>query len=75
MQEETEDMEGQRATAHLMLQPAAVGWRWSESPGQAFKLSISWPQQSPQGKIFLHEGQRRPKMLLFQFWILTGPVG
>ena len=24
---------------------------------------------------FLREGHRRPKMLLFQFWILTGPVG
>ena len=27
------------------------------------------------GKIFLDEGHRRPKMLLFQFWILTGSVG
>ena len=53
MQEETEDMEGQRATAHLMLQPAAVGWGWLESPGHASKLSISWPQQSPQGQNIL----------------------
>ena len=27
------------------------------------------------GKIFLDEGHRRPKMLLFQFWIPTGSVG
>ena len=28
MQGETEDMERQGAAMHLMLQPAAVGWRW-----------------------------------------------
>ena len=27
------------------------------------------------GKIFLDEGHRRPKMLLFQFWIPSGSVG
>ena len=41
MQGETEEKEGQQTTAHPMLQPAAVGWRWKQSPGQASKLSIS----------------------------------
>ena len=42
---ETEDKEVQQTTAHLMLRPAAVGWRWQQSPGQASKFSISLPQQ------------------------------
>ena len=32
---------------------AAVGWRWKQSPRQASKLSISWPQQSSQGQNIL----------------------
>ena len=42
---ETEDKEVQQTPAHLMLRPAAVGWRWQQSPGQAAKFSISLPQQ------------------------------
>jgi hypothetical protein len=56
MQGETEGMEGQQTTAHLMLQPAAVGWRWKQSPGQASKLSISGPQQTPQGQNIFGSG-------------------
>jgi hypothetical protein len=37
----TEDKEVQQTTAHLMLQPATVGWRWQQSSGQASKFSIS----------------------------------
>ena len=42
---ETEDKEVQQTTAHLMLRPAAVGWRWQQSPGQASKFSLSLPQK------------------------------
>ena len=38
---ETEDKEVQQTTAHLMLWPAAVGWRWQQLLGQASKFSIS----------------------------------
>ena len=53
IQGETEDKEGQQMTAHLMLQPAAVGWRWQQPPGQASQFSISWPQKSFQGQNIL----------------------
>ena len=53
---ETEDKEVQQTTAHLMLRPAAVGWRWKQSPEQASKLSISLPQHYHQGQNVLGRG-------------------
>ena len=61
MQGETEEKEGQQTTAHPMLQPAAVGWRWKQSPGQASKLSISGPQQTPQGQNIFGSGSKEAK--------------
>ena len=50
----TEDKEVQQTTAYLMLRPAAVGWRWQQSPCYALKIVLA--QKSVEGKGILGSG-------------------